>query len=45
MSGLKIMADNKKSGRPESFNARYFGHEVHESDELKVMYRKFKYCT
>ena len=43
MNSLKIMADNKKSGRPESFNARYFSHEVHESDELKVMYRKFKY--
>lgn len=34
---------DKKNGRPESFNAEYFSHSVHESDVLKVMYRKFKY--
>ena len=37
------MSKDKKNGRPESFNAEYFSHSVHESDVLKVMYRKFKY--
>ena len=37
------MNKDKKNGRPESFNAEYFSHSVHESDVLKVMYRKFKY--
>ena len=32
-----------KTGRPESFSAEYFSHSVHESDVLKVMYRKYKY--
>ena len=37
------MSKDKKNGRPESFNAEYFSHSVHESDVLKVMYRKFGY--
>lgn len=32
-----------QTGRPESFSAEYFSHSVHESDVLKVMYRKYKY--
>ena len=32
----------KKTGRPESFNAKYFSHSVHENDELKVMMMKYK---
>ena len=37
------MSNDKKNGRPESFSAEYFSHSVHESDVLKVMYRKYKY--
>jgi len=37
------MSKDKKTGRPESFNAEYFSHSVHESDVLQVIYRKFKY--
>ena len=32
----------KKTGRPESFNAEYFSHSVHENDEVKVMMMKYK---
>ena len=35
------MAKDKKTGRPESFNAEYFSHSVHENDELKVMVMKY----
>ena len=34
---LSILMTKKKTGRPESFNAEYFSHSVHENDELKVM--------
>ena len=37
------MSKENKTGRPESFSAEYFSHSVHESDVLKVMYRKYKY--
>jgi len=36
------MPNHKKTGRPESFNAEYFSHSVHENDELKVMMMKYK---
>ena len=36
------MAKDKKTGRPESFNAEYFSHSVHENDEVKVMMMKYK---
>jgi hypothetical protein len=32
---------NKQVGRPESFDALYFSHSVHETDELKVMVMKY----
>ena len=31
------MTNEKKIGRPEAFNAEYFSHYVHDSDELKIM--------
>jgi hypothetical protein len=39
---LSILMTKKKTGRPESFNAEYFSHSVHENDELKVMMMKYK---
>ena len=36
------MTNEKKIGRPEAFNAEYFSHYVHDSDELKVMVMKYK---
>jgi len=39
---LSIPMTKKKTGRPESFNAEYFSHSVHENDELKVMMMKYK---
>ena len=37
------MQKESKTGRPESYSAEYFSNSVHESDILKVMYRKYKY--
>ena len=39
---LSILMTKKKTGRPESFNAEYFSHSVHENDELKIMMMKYK---
>ena len=39
---LSIPMTKKKTGRPESFNAEYFSHSVHENDEVKVMMMKYK---
>ena len=36
------MTNEKKIGRPEAFNAEYFSHYVHDSDELKIMVMKYK---
>ena len=34
-SYLTMSNNPQKTGRPETFNAEYFAHSVHETDELK----------